>query len=117
MTLQVKALSVSMNFLEDIINNIPDAICIIDCASNKIKFVNDAFSDQLVSREMIINQSFENNILLSDFSEHCFEKIQESKLSSNEVELGICKSLSSVGKEKCKHILLLVPFVSFNFEF
>ena len=94
-----------MDCFEGVLNNLPDAICVIDTNTNKVKYVNDTFSDQLLSRKMIIGQTFEFQIL-QDTSRVAFsDALLKAKTSSIDVTIGLCKSLSTVGNEKCKYFV------------
>ena len=104
-----------MDFFECILNNLPDAICVIDTDTNKVKYVNDTFSNQLLSRHLIVGQSFETQILQLDFREAFLNSLKESKSSLNDVTIGLCKSLSCIGHEKCKCYNIFVQIFHFTY--
>ena len=62
-----------MNFtnLCDLMNGLPDTICVININSNKILFLNDTFSKQLLPRDLLIGQTFETQMLNDDDSKVC----------------------------------------------
>ena len=86
---------------EDVLNNLPDAICIIDIKSNVVKYVNETFSRQLLSHNLIVGHSFESKILQEDSRESFLSCLKEAQTTSHDVEIGCCNSLSCIGKYKC----------------
>ena len=95
-----------MDFLEDVLNNLPDAICVIDTKTNKVTYVNETFSDQLLPRAVIVGQSFESQILQENCRGSFLECLQQAKESSQDIIIGLCKSLSTIGDEKCELFIL-----------
>ena len=93
---------VQVQIYEDILNHLPDSICVIDARTNKVKYTNDTFSDKLLSRNLIIGQTFESQVLQDGFKETFFKAIEEAKSSPNEIVIGSCKSLSTIGNDECK---------------
>jgi hypothetical protein len=93
-----------MDFLGSVVNNLPNAICVIDTLTNKVKYVNDTFSDQLLSRHIIINQSFETHILQETFRKSFLDSFQQAKTTSTDINVGLCKSISFIGNDKCKYL-------------
>ena len=89
---------------EDILNHLPDAICVIDANTNTVKYINATFSSQLLPHDLIIGQTFETQMLQEDFREQFLSFMGKVKSTSvgNDVDIGHCKSLSCLGKEKCK---------------
>ena len=87
---------------EDVLNNLPDAICIIDLKTNTIKYVNETFSTQLLPHNLVVGHSFESKILQEDTIELFLSCLKEAQTTSRDVEIGCCNSLSCIGKDKCK---------------
>ena len=96
----------SSQFLGNILNSLPDAICVIDTVTHKVRYVNDTFSNELLSRHIIVGQSFENQILHDDSKELFTDSFQAATFSPHDVTIGVCKSLSSVGSDKCKNMIV-----------
>ena len=91
-----------MDFLEDVLNHLPDAICVINTKTDKVKYVNETFAAQLLPRAIIIGQSFENQILQESNRATFLDSLQQSKTSSDDIVIGLYKSLSTIGHDKCK---------------
>jgi hypothetical protein len=91
-----------MQFTETIFDLLPDAICLVDFKSNTVKFVNQSFSNQLLSVELILGTEFPLQVLKKDD----YEKYNTAKKlclkSKDDVPLGVCDSLSTYGDKKCK---------------
>jgi hypothetical protein len=87
----------------DVLNNLPDAICIIDLKTNEIKYVNGTFSRQLISHNLVVGHSFESKILQEDSREIFSSCVKEAQTSSHDVKIGCCRSLSGIDNDKCKY--------------
>ena len=99
---------------EDVLNNMPDAICIIDSRTNTVKYVNGTFSKQLVSHTMIVGHSFESKILQEDAIELFLSCVKQAQITSRDVEMGCCNSLSCDDKDKCKFRIFEIRFKIFH---
>lgn len=91
-----------MEFLERLVDALPDAVCVVDSISKKIKYFNKTFSTQLLAGDHLIGADFAHEVLNFEDTEK-YDNAFEAALSKYEdVTVGFCKSLSHVGPEKCK---------------
>ena len=99
---------VQLHMYADILNHLPDCICVIDVRTNNVQYVNETFSKQILTRGIIFGQTFESKILHDDVQDRFLKIIEEVKSSPNsEIAIGLCKTLSTSGKYKCKYNPLL----------
>ena len=92
----------------NILNNLPDAICVVGQVNHEVLFVNNTFDDQLLPRNILINKDFVAEIFKPTDADKFNEAIQAADASIDDVTLGSILSLSHIGENKCKlsmHIL------------
>jgi hypothetical protein len=82
-------------FYEKLLDALPDAICVVDAVTNRIKYINQVFSSDLLPAQYLIGQEFQSEILQS----HDLHKYSSARIcaleSSSEIELGTCLSLTA----------------------
>ena len=89
-----------MDFFSDLLDTLPDAICVIDSRSYTIKYINKTFSDDLMNINNLKDKDFVDNVIEQKDRSKFKVALSTVCMTPNEVEVGYCQSLALIGDEK-----------------
>ena len=90
-----------MEFYTDLLDSLPEALCVIDSRSYTIKYVNKTFSDNLIGLPFLLGKEFATEIIEQKDRAKFKNALSTVYMTTpNEVEVGYCQSLALIGENK-----------------